>query len=81
MSWFGAQKKWFWVGIGVSFFCMTPYLSALSGIFYGAVLAKEQDHRKEGIIIIIFAIAWILISALFIIPGVFRLGLVPQVGI
>lgn len=53
---FKLGKKWFWVGIAVAF------VHAFAGLIYGIVLLFEKDHRKEGIIIIAFAIAWALFS-------------------
>jgi len=53
---FKLGKKWFWIGIVVAF------IHALAGLIYGITLVLEKDHRREGIIIIAFAIAWALFS-------------------
>lgn len=53
---FKLGKKWFWIGIVIAF------IHALAGLIYGIVLLLEKNHRREGIIIVAFAIAWALLS-------------------
>ena len=45
-------KKWFWAGIVVGF------LYVLAGLVYGILLIFEKGHRREGAVIVAFAIAW-----------------------
>lgn len=47
---FKLYKKWFWVGIAVGF------LNLLAGLVYGIVLALEKEHRKEGLIVVVWSI-------------------------
>ena len=60
--------KWFWIGIVMSF------LNAAAGLIYGIALAIEKDHRKEGLIIIGWAIVWTLIVFLLIGPLLVKSG-------
>ncbi|MBT9169537.1 MAG: hypothetical protein DDT19_02898 [Syntrophomonadaceae bacterium] len=53
---FKLGKKWFWIGVVVA------TLNVVAGLVYGIALAIEKDHRKEGLIIIAWAIIWALIS-------------------
>ena len=54
---FKLWSKWFWIGIVVSI----P--SVVAGLVYGIALVLEKSRRKEGIIIIAFAI-FIMVKAL-----------------
>ncbi len=65
-------KKWFWIGIVVSL------LNIVGGLVYGIALAIEKDHRKEGLIIIVFAIVWAVAGYFFIGPLLIKFGLVPK---
>lgn len=58
---FKLGKKWFWIGIVISIF------NAAAGLVYGIALAIEKEHRKEGLIIIAWAIVWAL--AIFLLIG------------
>ncbi len=69
---FGLWKKWFWVGIVVSI------VNIITGLVYGIALAMEKEYRKEGYIIIVFAIAWFALSALVIVPVLYSSGLLPH---
>ena len=59
---FKLGKKWFWMGIAISFF------SAIAGLLYGIVLALEKNYQKEGLIIISVAIIWGIIVFFVIAP-------------
>ncbi|MDP3052949.1 MAG: hypothetical protein Q8N22_03300 [bacterium] len=52
MDRFKLYKKWFWIGLAVGF------INPILGLVYGIALVVEKDHRKEGIIIIIWTIVW-----------------------
>lgn len=69
---FKLGKKWFWVGIVVSIF------NAIAGLIYGISLAIEKEHRKEGLIIIAWAIIWVLIIYFVIGPYLIKSGLLPK---
>jgi hypothetical protein len=43
--------KWFWIGIIIGF------LNPVAGVIFGLALAFEKEHRKEGTIITLFALA------------------------
>lgn len=60
--------KWFWIGIITSFF------NAAAGLIYGIALVVEKEHRKEGFIIIGWAIIWTLIIFLLIGPLLVKSG-------
>ena len=68
---FGMWKKWFWIGIVISI------VNALTGLIYGIALAMEKDSRKEGIVIIVFAVIWFVIW-LMTLPMLTKLGILPQ---
>ena len=55
MDKFKLNKKWFWVGIVMG-------LNPVFGLVYGIALLTEKDHRKEGLIIIVWTIVWAIIS-------------------
>lgn len=59
---FKLGKKWFWIGIVISIF------NAAAGLIYGISLTIEREHRKEGVIIIVWAITWALIVFFIISP-------------
>jgi di/tricarboxylate transporter len=69
---FKLGKKWFWVGIVVS------TLNIVAGLVYGITLVIEKDHRKEGLIIMAWAIFWALISFFVIGPYLVKSGLLPK---
>ena len=69
---FKLGKKWFWIGIIISIF------NIVGGLVYGIVLLLEKNHRKEGIIIIAWAIIWTLFSFFVIGPYLVKSGLLPQ---
>lgn len=69
---FKLGKKWFWVGIVVSIF------NIIAGLIYGVVLIFEKDHRKEGVIIVAWAVIWTLIGFFVISPYLVKSGLMPQ---
>lgn len=55
MDKFKLGKKWFWIGIAMG-------LNPVFGLVYSIALLTEKDHRKEGLIILIWTIAWTFIS-------------------
>jgi high-affinity Fe2+/Pb2+ permease len=60
-SQFALGRKWFWVGIVTALFLP-------AGLVYGISLAAEKDRRKEGFIIIAFAIVWFFVLSLWLLP-------------
>lgn len=64
-------KKWFWIGILMG-------LNAASGLIFGVALILEKRHRKEGLIIIIWSIVWLLIQIYIIGPWLTKTGLMPN---
>ncbi len=69
---FKLGKKWFWIGIIVA------TLNVFGGLIYGLVLLFEKDHRKEGAIIMCWAIVWALIGFFVIGPWLVNSGLMPK---
>mgnify|MGYP001560453780 FL=1 len=69
---FKLGKKWFWIGI------IAGFLNSLTGLIYGIALLVERQYRKEGLIIIVWAIVWFLIVYYFILPWLTELGYVPK---
>lgn len=65
---FALGKKWFWIGIVVSL------LSVVGGLVYGIALAIEKNYRKEGLIIVIFALVWAAVSLFVIAPLLVKSG-------
>lgn len=59
---FKLYKKWFWVGIAVGF------LNFVAGLIYAIALMTEKEHRKEGIIILVWTLAVFLLLAILIGP-------------
>ncbi len=55
MDRFKLYNKWFWIGIVMG-------LNPIFGLVYGIALLVEKDHRKEGMIVIIWTIVWAVIS-------------------
>jgi len=68
---FKLWRKWFWVGIIMSLLFSVP------GIIYGIALALEKEHRKEGLIIIIFSVLWYFALS-FIITELTLSGALPR---
>ena len=69
---FGFGKKWFWIGIIVSFFHFA------AGLIYGLALIFEKDRRKEGLIIMVFAVIWFLLNFFIIGPWLVKSGFLPK---
>ncbi|MBU0998921.1 hypothetical protein KKG24_01240 [Patescibacteria group bacterium] len=69
---FKLWTKWFWIGIVIAI------LSMVSGIVYGIALSLEKDYRKEGIIIIVVAIAWFLFAMFILGPWLKSVGVLPN---
>lgn len=69
---FKLGKKWFWIGIIVA------TLNIIAGLVYGITLVIERDHRKEGLIIIVWAIIWALILFFVIGPYLVESGFLPK---
>lgn len=59
---FKLYKKWFWIGVLVGF------LNVLAGVIYSVALILEPEHKKEGLILLIWTLAVFLLAALFIAP-------------
>ena len=69
---FKLGKKWFWIGIVVS------TLNIVAGLVYGITLLIEKDHRKEGLVVMAWAIIWALIGFFVIGPYLIKSGLLPK---
>ena len=69
---FKLAKKWFWIGI------VTSLLNIAAGLIYGIALVIEKEHRKEGLIIMAWAIIWALISFFLIGPWLVKSELLPK---
>ena len=69
---FKFPKKWFWIGVAVS------YLNLFAGLIYGIALLVEKEHRKEGVIIIILTIIFVLLGFFFIGPWIVKTGWLPK---
>lgn len=48
---FKLGKKWFWIGVAISL------LNVLSGLVFGIALMMEKKYRREGLIIVLVAVA------------------------
>jgi len=72
MNQFGLYKKWFWMGIVMSLF------NVVAGLIYGVAVVVDKDHRKEGAILIVFALFWFFFSAYFLGPWLMKKGIIPQ---
>ncbi|MEK7574560.1 MAG: hypothetical protein AAB514_03465 [Patescibacteria group bacterium] len=55
MDRFKLGKKWFWIGIVMG-------LNPVFGLIYSIALLTEKDRRKEGMVVLIWTIAWAIIS-------------------
>ena len=69
---FKFPKKWFWIGVVVS------YLNLFAGLIYGIALLVEKEHRKEGVIIIILTIIFVLFGFFVIGPWIVKMGWLPK---
>lgn len=69
---FKLGRKWFWIGIVVA------TLNSVAGLIYGMVLLLEKNHRKEGVIIAVWAIIWALIGYFIIGPWLIKSGYLPK---
>ena len=68
---FSLGKKWFWVALAASIF------SLAAGLIFGISLLTEKDRRKEGIIIVVFAIVCYLAKTLWLYPWLISSGILP----
>ena len=68
---FKLGKKWFWIGIVLGF-------SPVFGIIYGAALLFERNYRKEGSIIVLWAIVWFTVTSVLIVPWLRAKGIFPS---
>ncbi|KKQ23190.1 hypothetical protein A2999_00405 [Candidatus Wolfebacteria bacterium RIFCSPLOWO2_01_FULL_38_11] len=66
------KDKWFWVGIVIA------VLNILAGIIYGITMLTEKERRKEGIIIIVWAIIWSAIAYFLVVPWLVKAGIIPK---
>ncbi len=55
-------KKWFWIGI------LTAVVNFTAGLLYGVALVVEEEHRKEGTIIIIWSIISAVVTMAYLLP-------------
>ncbi|MEK7578490.1 MAG: hypothetical protein AAB789_00220 [Patescibacteria group bacterium] len=69
---FKLGKKWFWIGIAVA------TLNVVAGLAYGIALLTEKDYRKEGLVIIAWAVIWALIGFFVIGPYLIKSGILPK---
>lgn len=68
---FTLGKKWFWVALAAALF------SAAAGLIFGISLLTEKNRRKEGIILIVFAIVCYLAKNLWLYPWLMSSGVMP----
>jgi len=68
---FKLGKKWFWIGMAVAL------LNVTGGLVYGIALLIEKKHRKEGLIIVVFALVWAAIGIFVISPMLVKSGIFP----
>lgn len=66
---FKLWKKWFWIGV------VLAILNSAGGLIFGITLALEKAHRKEGLIIVAIAIAWMFVIFYVISPWITSSGL------
>lgn len=64
--------KWFWMGIAVALF------NSAAGLIYGIALLAEKNHRKAGLVIIVFSLVWAYASFFFVGPWLLKSGLLPK---
>lgn len=69
---FKLWTKWFWIGIVMSIF------NIVGGLVYGIALVLEKERRKEGTIIIIFTVAWIIFVVFLLDPQLKNWGVMPK---
>lgn len=68
---FKPGKKWFFVGLFVALF------SALAGLAFGLALVTEKGHRKEGVIVMAFAIICFFVKNLWLGPWLMQSDILP----
>ena len=66
----GSRRKWFLIGIIMG-------LNPVTGLVFGIGLATEPSHRRDGIIIILWTIAWAAASYLLF-RGLVTSGYLPR---
>ena len=59
---FKLWKKWFWVGAVVGFF------NVVAGLVYSFALMTEAEHRREGIILLVWTLSVFLLLAFLVGP-------------
>lgn len=59
---FKLYKKWFWIGIVIGF------LNVFAGLIYSIAMIVEPEHRKEGLVVLIWTLAVFLTLALILGP-------------
>lgn len=72
MDQFSLFKKWFWIGIVMSLF------NVVGGLIYGIAVLVDKEHRKEGAILIAFALVWFFVAAFLIGPWLIKSGILPN---
>jgi hypothetical protein len=68
---FALGNKWFWAVLAASLF------SLAAGLILGISLLTEKNRRKEGIIIVVFAIVCYLAKNLWLYPWLMSSGVMP----
>jgi hypothetical protein len=69
---FKLWKKWFWIGMVIGFFDL------LTGLIFGIALISEKEHRREGMIIILFTLTCFVLKNFVIFPWLMNAGYLPQ---
>ena len=59
---FKLYKKWFWIGIAIGF------LNVFAGVIYSVAMITEPEHRKEGLIILVWTLAIFLLAVFLLGP-------------
>ena len=64
--------KWFWIGL------VMALINSAAGLIYGIALVAEKNHRKAGLVIIVFSLVWAYASFFFVGPWLLKSGLLPK---
>ena len=69
---FKLWKKWFWIGLVVGFF------NLMAGLIFGIALVSEKEHRREGTIVILFALICFVLIGFALAPWMRNMGYLPH---
>jgi hypothetical protein len=63
--------KWFWIGMVISFF------DVFTGLIFGIALIFEKDRRREGLVVILFALTCFVLKYFVLAPWLKDAGYLP----